>query len=67
MAAKANSKPCQAPEMELFSQVVTGFRGELRISQTQANSDEAFCKNSQKLKVVYCFCKNLHLQCLIRF
>ena len=26
-----NSKPCQTVEMELFSQVVTGFRGELRI------------------------------------
>ena len=37
MAAKANSKPCQAPEMELFSQVVTGFRGQLRILKTQAN------------------------------
>ena len=31
MAKKANSKPCQSSEMELFAQVVTGFRGELRI------------------------------------
>ena len=28
---KINSKPCQTAEMELFPQVVTGFRGELRI------------------------------------
>ena len=28
---KANSKPCQTAEMELFPQVVTGFRGEFRI------------------------------------
>ena len=27
--AKVNSKPCQRAEMELFPQVVTGFRGEL--------------------------------------
>ena len=31
MATKANSKPCHTSEMELFLQVVTGFRGELRI------------------------------------
>ena len=31
MATKANSKPCQTSEMELFPQVVTGFRGERRI------------------------------------
>ena len=28
---KVNSKPCQTAEMELFLQVVTVFRGELRI------------------------------------
>ena len=28
---KANSKPCETAEMELFLQVVTDFRGELRI------------------------------------
>ena len=28
---KVNSKPCQAAEMDLFPQVVTGFRDELRI------------------------------------
>ena len=27
---KLNSKPCQTAEMELFPQVVTDFRGELR-------------------------------------
>ena len=31
MATKANSKPSQTSEMELFPQVVTGFRGEPRI------------------------------------
>ena len=31
MATKTNTKPCKTSEMELFSQVVTGFRGELRI------------------------------------
>ena len=29
--AKVNLKPCQTAEMELFPQVVTGIRGELRI------------------------------------
>ena len=28
---KVNSKPCQTAEMELFPQVVTSFRGKLRI------------------------------------
>ena len=28
---KVNSKPCQTAEIELFPQVVTCFRGELRI------------------------------------
>ena len=31
---KVSSKPCQASEMKFFLQVVTGFRGELRILQT---------------------------------
>ena len=31
MATKANSKPCQTSEMELFLQVANGFGGELRI------------------------------------
>ena len=31
MATKANSKPCKTSEMVLFPQVVTGFRGELKI------------------------------------
>ena len=30
MATKTNTKPCKASEMELFSQVVTGFGGEPR-------------------------------------
>ena len=41
---KVNSKPCQTPEMELFPQVVSGFRGELRI--LPYIYDGAFCKNS---------------------
>ena len=48
MATKANSRPWQASEMELFPQVVTGFRGELRILPIVW--EETFCKNSQKLK-----------------
>ena len=31
---KVNSKPWQTAEMDLFLQVVTGFRGELRILPT---------------------------------
>ena len=31
MATKANSKLPKTSEMELFAQVVAGFRGELRI------------------------------------
>ena len=31
MATKANSKPCQTSEMDLFPQIVTGLRGELII------------------------------------
>ena len=65
MAIKANSKPCQTSEMELFPQVVTGFRGELRILPNIV--DEALCKNSQKLKVVHYFCEKLHHECLTRF
>ena len=53
MAAKANPKPCQKPEMELFPQVVTGVRGELGI--LPIIWDEAFCKNSQKLKLFTIF------------
>ena len=48
MAAKANSKPCQTSEMELFPQVVTGFRGELRIlpnmEQTMDTKMERFAE-----------------------
>ena len=36
--------------MELFPQVVTGFRGKLRILSNIY--DGAFCKNSQKRKVI---------------
>ena len=42
--------------MELFPHVSTAFRGELRILPNIW--DEAFCKNSQKQKVVHYFCKN---------
>ena len=28
---KVNSRPCKISKMELFPQIVTGFRGELRI------------------------------------
>ena len=31
MATKANSKPCQTSKMELLPQIVTVFKGELRI------------------------------------
>ena len=31
MATKTNLKPCKTSEMELYSQVVTGFRADLRI------------------------------------
>ena len=65
MATKANSKHCQTSEMELFPKVVTGFRGELRVLLNIYNG--AFFKNSQKLKVVHCFCKNLHLEFWTRF
>ena len=62
MAAKANSKSCQTSEMELFPQVVTGFGGELRILPNIL--DEAFCKNSEKLKAVPYFCKTSVLDVL---
>ena len=31
MITKANLKPCVASEIQLFPEVVTGFRGEFRI------------------------------------
>ena len=31
ISTKVNSKPCQAAEVELFPQIFTGFRGELKI------------------------------------
>ena len=65
MVTKTNSKHCQTSEMELFPQVVASFKGELRISSNI--SDETFCKNKQKLKVVHYFCKKLHHECLARF
>ena len=45
--------------MELFSQVATGFRGELRILSN--SYDKVFCKNSEKRKAVHYFYKKLHL------
>ena len=62
---KVSSKPCQISEMELFRQVVTGFRGELRILSNIY--DGAFCENSQKRKAVHYFCKTFHLVCLTKF
>ena len=62
---KVNSKPCQTAEMELSPQVVTGFRGELRI--LPYIYDGAFCKNNQKRKAVHYICRNLHLRCLKMF
>ena len=56
---KVNSEFCQTSEMELFSQVATGFRGELRILSN--SYDKVFCKNSEKRKAVHYFCKKLHL------
>ena len=41
--------------MKLFLQVVAGCRGEMRILQNI--KDEAFCKNSQKLKPLTIFAK----------
>ena len=47
MATKANTKPCKTFEMELFPQVVAGFRGELRILQ-KSQQIKAFCKTVNK-------------------
>ena len=55
MATKANSKPCQTSETDLFPQVVTGFMGEIR--NCQNSKIKLFTNNSQKLKAVHCFCK----------
>ena len=44
MASKANSKPCQISEMELFPQVLTGYKDEFRILPNIKTG--AFCKNS---------------------
>ena len=56
MATNVNSKSSQSSEMELFPQVVSSFRGELRLLPNIL--DGAFCKNSQRLKSVhYCFAK----------
>ena len=64
ISTKVNSKPGQTAKMELFPQVVTSFKGELRILSYIL--DGAFCKNSQKRKAVHYFCENLHLGCLAR-
>ena len=44
MATKVNSKLCQTSEKELFPQIVTAFKGELKILSNM--SDGAFCKKS---------------------
>ena len=54
MATKANSKPCQTSETDLFPQVVTGFMGEIRTCQN--SKMELFTKNSQRLKAIHYFC-----------
>ena len=59
-----SSKPCQTSEMELFLQVVTGFRGEPESCQT--SKKELFAKNSPKRKAVHYFSKNFRLGCLTR-
>ena len=59
---KVSLKPWQTCEMELFPQVVTACTGALWILSNI--SDGAFFKDSQKRKVVHCFCKKLHLECL---
>ena len=50
MPAKTNSKPCQKSEMELFPQIITGFRGEIRILQN--TSDAAFRRSKSRLLFV---------------
>ena len=55
MATKTNWEPCQTSETELFAQVATGFRGELKI--LPIIWDAAFCKNGQKLKSFTAFAK----------
>ena len=50
---KVSSKPCQTSEMKFFLQVVTGFRGELRILQT--SKMELFAK-IVKLKAARFLC-----------
>ena len=59
MATKGNSKPWQTSMTEVFHEVVTGFRGKLRMLPNI--KDGAFCKNSLKLKAVHYFCKILSL------
>ena len=45
MATKENSKPSQTSEMELFPQVATDFRGELRILSSKMKLSAKIVKN----------------------
>ena len=65
MAIKANSKPCQTSEMELFSR--RRYWPQRRTQNLAKHVDGTFCKNKQELKVVHYLCKNLHLGCLTSF
>ena len=56
---KVNSKPCQTGEMELFPEVVTNFRGELRILPT--SKLELFAKRVKNGKPFTIFSKALIL------
>ena len=46
MATKASLKSCQTPQMELFLQIATGFRGESKSCQT--SKMELFAKIGKK-------------------
>ena len=56
---KGEFKPCQRSEMELFSQVVTSFRGKQGILPNI--QDQAFCKNSESQKLFAIFAKTFIL------
>ena len=48
---KVNSKPCQTAEMELSPQVVTGFRGELRILPSKMELFAKIVKNEKPFTI----------------
>ena len=59
MVTKANSKPCQISEMELFLQNVTSFATYPESCHT--SKMVAFSKNSRKLKAFATFAKSFIL------